>query len=236
MNYSWATTTHPGLVRDSNEDAVFPDSDGSGPGPLLVAVADGMGGHAAGEVASRIAIETVTESKAEPADRVVEANQAIVEAAEKRSDQWGMGTTLTVGVFGEDGTLRVGHVGDTRLYLFRRSSLLQVTKDHSLVAEYLASGAISAEEAENHPQRNVVTRALGIDRQVEADDHTVHLRPGDRVLICSDGLTSMVSDDEVAAILDAQPAAQATGWALIEAANGAGGEDNITVAIVDVLE
>ena len=130
----------------------------------------------------------------------------------------------------------VDYVGDTRLYLFRRTDLLQVTTDHSLVAEYLASGAISAEEAVRHPQRNVVTRALGIDRHVVADAHTVHLRPGDRVLLCSDGLTSMLPDADIAAILAAQPAPQATGWALIEAANGAGGEDNITVAIVDVLE
>lgn len=236
MKYSWATSTHPGLVRDSNEDSVFPETDGSGPGPVLVAVADGMGGHAAGEVASRIAIETVAESDGAPADLVTEANQAIVAAAEKRSDQFGMGTTLTVGVFGDTGTLEVGHVGDSRLYLFRGSHLLQVTEDHSLVAEYLASGAISAEEAQHHPQRNVVTRALGIDREVQADAHTVHLRPGDRVLICSDGLTSMVTDDEIAAILTVQPAAQATGWALIEAANRSGGEDNITVAVVDVLE
>lgn len=236
MNYSWATSTHPGLVRDSNEDSVYPDTDGSGPGPLLAAVADGMGGHAAGEVASQIAIETVADAEGSPAERVVAANHQIVDAAERRSDQFGMGTTLTVGLFGEDGTLTVGHVGDSRLYLFRRTDLLQVTRDHSLVAEYLASGAISAEEAEHHPQRNVVTRALGIDRDMKADAHTVHLRPGDRVLLCSDGLTSMVSDEQIAAILGEQPAAQATVWALIEAANNAGGEDNITVAVVDVLE
>ncbi len=159
-----------------------------------------------------------------------------MEQAETRTDHHGMGTTLTVGVFSEDGTLDIGHAGDSRLYLVRRGELLQITQDHSLVAEYLASGKITAAEAEDHPQRNVITRALGIGWDLEVDDHTVNLRPGDRVLICSDGLTSMIGDDVIAEILAEQTAAQAAGWALIEAANQAGGEDNITVAIVDVLE
>jgi protein phosphatase len=132
--------------------------------------------------------------------------------------------------------LEVGHVGDSRLYLFRRGDLLQVTRDHSLVADYLASGAISAEEAAHHPQRNVITRALGIDWELDVDAHTVNLRPGDRVLLCSDGLTSMIGDDEIAALLTEHAAPQPACWALIEAANAAGGEDNITVAVVDVLE
>jgi protein phosphatase len=236
MKYSWATSTHPGLVRDSNEDSVYPDSDGTSEGPILVAVADGMGGHAAGEVASRLAIETVTASDGPIEERVSEANMAVMDAAEQRSDQFGMGTTLTAGEFGPDGTLLVGHVGDSRLYLFRGPNLLQVTTDHSLVAEYVASGAISAEEAQHHPQRNVITRALGIARDVDVDAHSVNLRPADRVLICSDGLTNMVPNDAIATILSDQPSAQAAGWALIEAANLAGGEDNITVAIIDVVE
>jgi len=236
MNYSWATSSHPGLVRDSNEDSVFPGTDGASEGPILIAVADGMGGHAAGEVASQLAIETVSSSQAPLVDRVIEANRVVMEAAEDKPDHYGMGTTLTAGEFEPDGSLLVGHVGDSRLYLFRRSNLLQVTTDHSLVAQYVASGAISAEEAEHHPQRNVITRALGIDWEIIVDSHTVNLRAGDRVLICSDGLTSMVPHAEIAAIMQDQPAPQATGWALVEAANQAGGEDNITVAIVDVLE
>ncbi|NNC92550.1 MAG: Stp1/IreP family PP2C-type Ser/Thr phosphatase [Acidimicrobiia bacterium] len=236
MRYSWATSTHPGLVRDSNEDSVYPDSDGTGQGPVLLAVADGMGGHAAGEVASRLALETMITAEGPIDERVSAANEAVMDAAEERSDQFGMGTTLTAGEFQQDGTLLVGHVGDSRLYLFRGSTLLQVTTDHSLVAQYLASGAISAEEATRHPQRNVITRALGIARNVDVDAHTVNLRPGDRVLMCSDGLTNMVPDDAIATILFDQSAAQAAGWALIEAANLAGGEDNITVAIIDVVE
>ena len=236
MRYSWATSTHPGLVRDSNEDAVYPEEDGAGEGSLLVAVADGMGGHAAGEVASALAIETATATDADVADRVTEANNAVMDHAESRPDLFGMGTTLTIARFEEDGRLFVGHVGDSRLYLVRRGDLLQVTQDHSLVAEYLAAGKITAEEAENHPQRNVITRALGVTWELDVDDHLVHLRTGDRVLICSDGLTSMVADEEIAAILNEQSAAQSATWALVEAANQAGGEDNITVAVVDVLE
>ena len=236
MRYTWATSTHPGLVREKNEDAVLPEDDGNSDGELLVAVADGMGGHAAGEIASAVAIETIVNSDAGAAERVREANRAVMEQGDARTDHHGMGTTLTVGVFGPDGTLDVGHAGDSRLYLSRRHELLQITSDHSLVAEYLAAGKITAEQAEDHPQRNVITRALGISWDLEVDDHRVNLRPGDRVLLCSDGLTSMVADDEIAAILSEQPAAQAAGWALIEAANQAGGEDNITVAIVDVLE
>lgn len=236
MRFVWATSTHPGLVRDSNEDAVLPELDGNAEGELLVAVADGMGGHAAGEIASAIAVEIVAKSDASAAERVTEANKAVMEDGEARTDHHGMGTTLTVGVFGTDGTLDVGHAGDSRLYLKRREELLQVTSDHSLVAEYLAAGKITLEEAADHPQRNVITRALGIGWELEVDGHTVHLRPGDRILLCSDGLTSMVPDDVISEILTEQPAAQAAGWALIEAANQAGGEDNITVAIVDVLE
>jgi protein phosphatase len=236
MKYSWATSTNPGLVRDSNEDSVLPDVDGTTDESVLVAVADGMGGHAAGEIASRLAIETIAASEEPIVDRIIAANRAVMEAAERRPEQFGMGTTLTAGRFGPGATLHVGHVGDSRLYLFRRGDLLQVTRDHSLVAEYLASGAISAEEAALHPQRNVITRALGIGWSVEVDEHTVNLRPGDRVLICSDGLTSMVDDGAIAGILVEHAAAQPACWALVEAANGAGGEDNITVAVVDVLE
>jgi protein phosphatase len=237
MRFVGAMQSHVGHIRDSNEDcAAWVACVASGAGGALLIVADGMGGHAAGEVASRIAIETVSSSDAPLPDRVTDANRAVLEAAEQRPERFGMGTTLTVGEFRPDGTLEVGHIGDSRLYLFRRSALLQVTTDHSLVAEYLAAGAISPEEAATHPRRNVITRALGIDQEITVDSHTVHLRLGDRVLICSDGLTSMLPDDEIAAILQAQPAPQAAGWALIEAANQAGGEDNITVAIVDVSE
>lgn len=236
MKYTWATSTHPGLLRDANEDSVLPDVDGSSEDAVLVAVADGMGGHAAGEVASRLAIKAITASDEPLVERVAAANRAVMEAGQDRPEQFGMGTTLTVGEFGSGGTLQVGHVGDSRLYLFRRGDLLQVTRDHSLVAEYLASGAISAEEAAHHPQRNVITRALGIDWDIDVDAHTVNLRPGDRVLICSDGLTSMVADDDIAALLSEHTAPQSACWALIEAANKAGGEDNISVAVVDVLE
>ena len=236
MKFVWATASHPGLIRDANEDAVLPEDDGSGEGPLVVAVADGMGGHAAGEIASSIAIETAATSDGRAAERVVLANEAVWKGSIERTDRSGMGTTLTVGIFHPDGTLDVGHAGDSRLYLARRGDLLQVTGDHSLVAEYLASGQITEEEAENHPRRNVITRALGIDPQIEVDAHTVHLRPGDRVLLCTDGLTTMISPEELTEIVVENESPQATAWALIESANKAGGEDNITVAVVDAVE
>jgi protein phosphatase len=236
MRYVWATATHPGLIRDANEDAVLPEDDGTGDGPLTVAVADGMGGHAAGEIASSIAIETAASGEGTAAERIARANQAVWRGGVERTDRTGMGTTLTLGVFHADGTLDVGHVGDSRLYLARRGGLLQVTGDHSLVAEYLASGQITEEEAENHPRRNVITRALGIEPDIEVDEHTVHLRPGDRVLLCTDGLTTMVAPDELKTIMVENESPQAAAWALIESANKAGGEDNITVAVVDAIE
>lgn len=236
MRFTWATATHPGLVRDINEDGVVPADDGAAEGPVLVAVADGMGGHAAGEVASRLALDAAVKTRGTPAEKVMLANVAVLAGGSERLERSGMGTTLTLGIFNRDGRLQVGHVGDSRLYLARKGSLVQVTTDHSLVAEYLARGEITAEEAERHPRRNVITRALGIESEIEVDEHTVHLRPGDRVLICTDGLTTMVTHEEITAILTDSESAQDAAWALIEAANGAGGEDNITVAVVDTLE
>lgn len=236
MRFAWSTATHPGLVRDINEDGVIPADDGADEGPVLIAVADGMGGHAAGEVASRLALDSANRTSGTPAEKVALANVAVLAGGSERIDRSGMGTTLTLGVFNSDGRLEVGHVGDSRLYLARKGSLVQVTTDHSLVAEYLATGQITPEEAERHPRRNVITRALGIEHDIEVDEHTVHLRPGDRVLLCTDGLTTMVSHEEISEILDTNQSAQAAAWALVEAANEAGGEDNITVAVVDTLE
>ena len=232
MRYAWAVETHVGLTRSRNEDAVAPATDGAADGPVVIAVADGMGGHAAGEVASRIAIETVAVSEAGPAERVVAANQAIVEAAEKRSDQFGMGTTLTLGIFGADGTLQIAHVGDSRAYLLRDGKLEQVTSDHTLVARLVAEGHITEEQARHHPRRHLVMQSIGM-RDIEIEEREVQLQPGDRVLLCTDGLTVMIEDSEVATLLAGASAASAA-WALIDAANAAGGYDNTTVAVVDV--
>ena len=215
MNYVWATATHVGLLRDGNEDSVYPEAGGTGSGPLIVAVADGMGGHAAGEVASQTALDA-----------------AVVQAVIDNPELAGMGTTLTFAEFGEDG-VEIGHVGDSRAYLLRDGTMTQITTDHSLVAELLAAGRIKPEDVRTHPQRNMVTRGIGMTQHVEVDVEHRDLAPGDRVLLCSDGLTTMLVDDEVAEILAGSGAPEERVWALIEAANAAGGYDNITVVVVD---
>ena len=237
MRYLWATATHVGHVRKVNEDAVHPELDGRGPGPIVVAVADGMGGHAAGDVASRIAIETalgkVDEGVPAP-DLVAAANEAVLAAVEANQAFGGMGTTMTLAIFDEHGVMHLGHVGDSRAYLLRDGALRQVTKDHTLVAELVALGRLSAEAARTHPQRHMVTRALGTP-DVAVDGIELTVLPGDRVLLCSDGLTGMVPDPKISRILTDFEGPDAAAWSLVEAANAAGGVDNTTVAIVDVV-
>ncbi len=232
MNYLWATATHVGLLRDGNEDSVYPEGGGTGPGPFIAAVADGMGGHVAGEVASSVALEAAMAAEGRPKDRVEAANEAVVKAIMKSPRLSGMGTTLTLAEFSPDGWLDLGHVGDSRAYLYRDGGLIQVTTDHSLVAELLEAGRITPAEVRTHPQRNFVTRTIGM-AQVEVDTESKALEPGDRVLICSDGLTTMITDDEIATHLAAADTPEEAAWALVEAANAAGGFDNITVVVVD---
>lgn len=204
---------------------------------MIVAVADGMGGAVAGEIASRIAIEAAVDAPRDaeisPGDRIRAGNEAVVEAVTGDHALSGMGTTLTLGLFLPGGVLRVGHIGDSRLYLLRDAELEQLTKDHTLVAELVAMGQITAEQAESHPRRHLVTRVIGTD-PINVDEFELSLETGDRVLICSDGLTSMVRDPDVAEILRAAPSPSEAAWSLVEAANGAGGVDNTTVAVVDV--
>ena len=233
MNYVWATATHVGLLRAGNEDSVYPASGGSGPGPLLAAVADGMGGHAAGEVASATAMAAAVAAEGHPRDRVLAANTAVVNAVIDEPSLAGMGTTLTFAEFSPDGALDIGHVGDSRAYLLRDGELSQITTDHSLVAELLAAGRIRPEDVHTHPQRNLVTRGIGMSQNVEVDVEHCDLEHGDRVLLCSDGLTTMITDGDLAAILGGEGAPEERVWALVEAANAAGGFDNITVVVVD---
>ena len=162
MKFIWAIATHPGLVRDSNQDSVLPTSGGTGPGPLLVAVADGMGGHAGGEVASRLAIETIAANHDIPVDeRVVKANEVI--SAESLADPVlaGMGTTVSVVEIQQDGAATIGHVGDSRVYLLRSGTLQQLTADHTLVARWVAEGRLTQEQTAVHPQRSMLMRAVG---------------------------------------------------------------------------
>lgn len=233
MKFIWAIATHAGMVRDSNQDSVVPTSGGTGSGPLFVAVADGMGGHAGGEVASRIAIETITSGEGPVDERILAANEAIASRAAGDPALAGMGTTISAADIAEDGTAVIGHVGDSRVYLLRSGILRQLTRDHTLVAQWVADGRISAEEAAVHPQRSMLMRAVGHGRPLEVDLITERLIDGDRLMICSDGLSGMIDDVRISDLLSTGSVEEAV-WALVEAANGAGGHDNVTVAAVDV--
>ena len=225
-----AGRTDVGRQRSANEDSLMVN-------PPLFAVADGMGGAKAGEVASAVAVEAVegaTESgestETELANIVRQANRRIYDLAVADESRRGMGTTLTLAkVHGDEVSL--AHVGDSRAYLLREGELEQLTRDHSLVAELERSGQITPEAAEHHPQRSIITRALGPEPDVEVDTYTLAGRDGDAFLICSDGLTSMISDDEVASILRSAGSLDEAADELVRAANQSGGKDNITVIL-----
>jgi len=237
----WGTASHEGRLRAQNEDHAHA-------GPGLFIVADGMGGHLAGEVASEMAVTTLrtqlgdgTNTLDDVVAAVHDANVDIYRGSIEDPDQAGMGTTVTaIAVVADphDGeVLGVVNVGDSRGYVLRHGRLRQVTVDHSFVQELVAEGAITRDEARTHPRRNIVTRALGIEPVVRVDSWIMPIIRGDRFLLCSDGLVDEVTDDTIAQILtehltDPERAAQA----LVEAANEAGGRDNITVVIVDVIE
>jgi PPM family protein phosphatase len=223
--------TDTGRQRRANEDSLLASS------PLFV-VADGMGGARAGEVASRIAVEFFKQGLGDTAKPevalsalAVEANSRIHELSHSNADQAGMGTTLTAVYVGEQ-EVAIAHVGDSRAYCFRDKELLRLTDDHSLVDELVRQGRLTPEEAVEHPQRSVITRALGPEVAVEIDTRSFRARSGDVYLLCSDGLTTMVPEQELAAVLDAHPRLSDAGEALIAAANEAGGRDNITVLLL----
>ena len=222
--------SHTGRQRRANEDSLYARA------PLF-AVADGMGGAQAGEIASGIAVETLgagmpggDSPEARLAEVVKQANGRIYELSRSDETRAGMGTTMTVLLVGED-DVTVAHVGDSRAYRLRDGEFERMTEDHSLVEEFLRQGKLTVEEARNHPQRSVITRALGPDSQVEVDTATWPARPGDTFLICSDGLTTMVEESSIADLLRETTDLEAAGSALIDAANAAGGRDNITVIL-----
>ena len=224
--------TNVGRVRTNNEDAFLATG-------RLFAVADGMGGLEAGEVASGLAMDTlrtrIQEEATTPlAEWVREANRAIYAKAMAGMGRPGMGTTLTALMI-EDGHLRAAHVGDTRGYLLRDGQLSRVTRDHSRVAKMVEDGLITEEQAAHHPERNVITRALGVRPDVQVDDFTLDVRPGDRLLLCSDGLHGMVPDPAIRSILVDTPDPNEAAHRLVEAANQGGGVDNITAMVLDVL-
>lgn len=235
LKYIWAAATHKGMVRKNNEDALFPDTSGESEGPVVLMVADGMGGHVAGEVASRLAVNAAASVDLSPSDRVAAGNRAIREEIARQPELDGMGTTLTLVELDPDGTAHFGHVGDSRAYMYADERLVQLTKDHTVAARYVDMGQITAEEAEGHPQSHMLTRCLGLTRFINVDEMEMPLEAGDRLLLCSDGLNTMIDNEAIAKGLNGITADEAA-WNLIDMANEAGGNDNITVIVVDVLE
>jgi protein phosphatase len=223
------------MVRQNNEDSLFPENSGESSGATVLVVADGMGGHVAGEVASRLAINAAASSNLEPDDRVAAANRAIREEVARQPELEGMGTTMTLVEVTPEGKARFAHVGDSRAYLYRGGELRQLTEDHTVAMEYVNLGQLSLEEAEDHPQSHMLTRCLGLTRFVNVDTIDIGLEPGDRILLCSDGLNSMVPADAIATSL-AEGSADEVAWKLVEAANKAGGHDNISVIVIDAVQ
>jgi serine/threonine protein phosphatase PrpC len=231
----WIPLTHTGLQRRENEDSVLAS-------PPLFVVADGMGGAQAGEVASQIAVDAFAEGlpdEGSPEERLASvahtANQRIYERSRTESERAGMGTTLTAAYLGEN-DLSIAHVGDSRAYLFRDGELTRLTQDHSLMAELIRRGKLTEEEAADHPQRSIITRALGPEPDVAVDTWTYPVKAGDVILLCSDGLTSMISEAQVTEILRTSPGLDRAAQALIDEANRAGGRDNITVILFRLEE
>lgn len=254
MKISYQALTDVGRKRKGNEDSLFVN-----PEQNLFVVADGMGGHAAGEVASQVAVDSINEfvcltsgdeeitwpfgldenisydgNRLKTAIRY--ANRKVLEATRERSEYEGMATTVAA-ILVDGHSANLGHVGDSRVYLLRDSTITQLTSDHSWVNEQLQSGIISAEQARGHPLRNVVTRALGGKADLQVDMQVQKMAPDDVLLICSDGLTTMVPDEDIARVVDsAKGDIEKAARALIAEANARGGEDNITVVLIHFQE
>jgi protein phosphatase len=243
MSFEFYSLTDPGRARDNNEDSVAVDEQAA-----LAVLADGMGGYNAGEIASGMATAFIkselgrwlSEASASASDTdvrramdicVENANRAIYNAANSNPQYAGMGTTLVLAVLRE-GRLLVGHIGDSRAYRLRGGKLSQITKDHSLLQEQIDAGLITPEQAAYSSNKNLVTRAVGVEDTVLLETHLHDLQPGDLILMCSDGLSDMIDDAEIAAVLQSTNDLPEAGAALVAAANAAGGRDNIAVILV----
>jgi PPM family protein phosphatase len=236
LTLRYAVRTDPGLVREANQDSVYA-------GPRLLAVADGMGGMAAGDLASSVVItrlseldqDVPTEAMIDVLDRTVAAaNEELREGVDANPELRGMGTTLTA-LLWDGERFAVGHIGDSRCYLVRDGELTQITRDHTMVQALVDDGRIAAEQAAEHPGRSMLMRALQAGSAHDPDLFFQEVEAGDRYLICSDGLSDVVADAEIAELLRADPDGDETVRALIAAANAGGGPDNITCVVVDVL-
>ncbi|MEB3180054.1 MAG: Stp1/IreP family PP2C-type Ser/Thr phosphatase [Nostocaceae cyanobacterium] len=240
MNLRFTGLTDPGLVRSANQDAYYIDPSGR-----FVIVADGMGGHAGGEEASRIATEAIrtylskhwlsaTPSKQLLSEAFVQANQAIVQEQQNHPARADMGTTAVVAIFREGEQSWCAHVGDSRLYRFRSSKLEQMTEDHTWVARALKAGDMTTEEARMHPWRHVLSRCLGREDLSQIDVKALEVQPGDRLLLCSDGLTEELPDGMIASYLQESSVGEKAAFSLVEAAKKQGGHDNITIVLVEL--
>lgn len=233
--------TDVGIRRESNQDYMYTSETAVGNLPNLFLLADGMGGHAAGDYASRFTVEkvvelvgksTFTEPVAILKQAISEANALLLAEADKDVSRQGMGTTLVTATIIDD-RMYVSNVGDSRLYLVSDDKMIQVTRDHSLVEEMVRLGEMDKEDAKVHPDKNIITRAVGVLPEVSADFFEVELEPGDMILMCSDGLTNMVRDEEIRQIILGQRDIVEKAEKLVETANKNGGRDNITVVLIE---
>lgn len=233
--------TDIGLVRTNNQDYAFAQTERVGNFPNLFVVADGMGGHKAGDLASRIATETVVETIQEKSgsntiqvmvNAVQAANEHVLEKARESEDYSGMGTTIVLATIMER-MLYVANVGDSRLYVINGNEIEQITRDHSLVEEMVVNGQIARSEARTHEKKNIITRAVGGSEKLMADYFDVRLREGDRVLMCTDGLSNMLDDEEIRNIVTQEKDIQDAAEHLIRAAKLQGGKDNIGIVLIE---
>lgn len=225
--------TDIGKVRERNEDAFgYHDN--------LFVLADGMGGHRAGEIASTIAVETILQMKLDSKDiisalqkAVENANQAIMDEVQRNPEHFGMGTTVAVLYFDENYAY-VTHIGDSRVYLYSKHQLTQLTNDHSLVAELIRNGKLTVDEAKNHPQRNILTRALGTELKIELEVFQIPVVVGEKFLLCSDGLTGILDEIQIKDAISSNDEPQIIVNSLISMAYDCGGPDNITVILIEI--
>ena len=233
--------THTGRRRETNQDYMFASETAIGMLPNLFLVADGMGGHAAGEFASRFTVERVVEyiGGASPGELVavlkeaaIYANRLLFMEAEADAEKRGMGTTLVAAVCDGD-QLHVANIGDSRLYVIGGGNIRQITRDHSLVEEMVRLGEMDKAHARFHPDKNVITRAIGVMSDVSVDFFETVVEPGDIILMCSDGLTNMVDDAQIAQIVSKPAGLEEKAKKLVDSANENGGADNITVVLIE---
>jgi len=238
--------TSIGRIRDINQDSYYISPNNKYP---LFIIADGMGGHKAGEIASKMAVEIISSSLENDSENIImdenyiinriknsiwRANDEIYKKSLERNECSGMGTTVTL-VWDINGKFYIGHVGDSRAYLLRGNNLYQITEDHSLVEELIRNGSISREEAKHHPQKNIITRAVGTNKDIEVDIIVEDKYKGDILLLCTDGLTNMLNDDEIKELLLVNENIQKACEYLVELSNNKGGFDNISVVAIKYM-